>query len=52
MDKEQIYLKGSFWTRAAAFIIDQIIIIVILFLFALVLVLLGLNIYGLEDFLY
>jgi signal peptidase I len=52
MDTEQAYLKGSFWTRAAAFIIDQIIILLILFILAFILALLGLNIEGLDNFLY
>lgn len=52
MDKEQIYLKGSFWTRAAAFIIDQILILIALFILVFVLTLLGLNVEGLDNLLY
>jgi len=52
MEKGQIYLKGSFWTRAAAFIIDQIVILVALFVIVFVFALLGLNVEGLDNLLY
>lgn len=52
MDKEKIYLKGSFWTRLAAYIIDEIIILVILFLLIFTLTLLEFGTKGLENVIY
>lgn len=52
MNKEEIYLKASFWTRLAAFIIDQIIITILLFIIIFTLTLAGFKTDTLGNILY
>lgn len=52
MEKSQIYLKGSFWKRLLAFIVDEVLLLVFLFILFFILTLLGIKLEGLEKVIF